>query len=67
MEGDDRYERALEAVKEAAAERDHWRDEVSVLKTGEDNWTRGLEAREAAMVTARKELRAIPAPSRGVR
>jgi DNA invertase Pin-like site-specific DNA recombinase len=62
MEGDDRYEKALDAVKEAAAERDHWRDEVSVLKTGEDNWTRGLEAREAAIDTARKALRAIPAP-----
>jgi DNA invertase Pin-like site-specific DNA recombinase len=62
MEGDDRYERALEAVKEAAAERDHWRDEVSVLKTGEDNWTRGLEAREAALGAARKALREIPDP-----
>ena len=62
MEGDDRYERALDAVKEAAAERDHWRDQVSVLKTGEDNWTRGLEAREAALAESRKALRAIPAP-----
>ena len=62
MEGDDRYERALDAVKDAAAERDHWRDQVSVLRVGEDNWSRGLEAREAALLEARKTLRTIPAP-----
>jgi DNA invertase Pin-like site-specific DNA recombinase len=60
LEGDDRYQRALEAVEEARVELGEFVDTVKVTEVGKDAWIRGKEARQAALDLARKALREIP-------
>lgn len=60
LEGDDRYQRALEAVEEARVELGEFIDTVKVTEVGKDAWIRGKEARQAALDLARKALREIP-------
>lgn len=64
LQGDTRYERAMDAVAEARAEVEAWRNEVSVAKLGVDAWTEGLEVRESKLDAARDALKATPAPAR---
>lgn len=65
MEGDDRYERALEAVEQARVELEQFIAEVRVSDVGRDAWVQGKNARQAALDLARKELRKVPAPKTG--
>jgi DNA invertase Pin-like site-specific DNA recombinase len=62
IEGSDRYARALEEVEIARTELETWITQVKVTDVGKDVWVQGKEAREGALETARRELRAIPAP-----
>ncbi|MDP9232096.1 MAG: recombinase family protein [Actinomycetota bacterium] len=66
MEGDDRYQRGLEAVEKARAEIDAYRDGVSIsdVPGGVDAWKKGLAARQAALDLARQELRKTPSTRR---
>jgi hypothetical protein len=64
MEGDDRYQRALEAVEAARVELDTFIETVKVTDIGKDAWIRGKEARQASLDLSRKELRVVPSPKR---
>lgn len=64
MEGDDRYQRALEAVEAAQAEVDTWRRDVRITDMGGvEAWKDGLAARQTALDLARQELKATPPPA----
>jgi DNA invertase Pin-like site-specific DNA recombinase len=62
MEGDDRYQAALEEVEIARVELETWVTDMKVSEIGKDIWTQGKEARQGALDVARKALRSIPAP-----
>lgn len=65
LAGDDRYQRALDAVEQARAEVEAYRDGVKVTDVGGvDAWRRGLEARQAELEAARAELKATPATTK---
>ncbi len=62
LDGDHRYEKALEAVEAERAELEAWRDGVRVSDVGIEAWKAGLASRQAGLDLARKALREIPAP-----
>jgi DNA invertase Pin-like site-specific DNA recombinase len=59
MEGDDRYRLALEAVEDARRELEFFIAEVRVTDVGKDAWVKGKEARQTALLLARRELKSI--------
>jgi DNA invertase Pin-like site-specific DNA recombinase len=61
LAGDDRYQRALDAVGQARAELDTYRAEIKVSDVGAEAWKRDVAARKVALDLARAELRATPA------
>lgn len=61
LEGDDRYQRALDAVEQARQELDTYRAEIKVSDVGAEAWKRDVAARKAALDEARRALREIPA------
>jgi len=61
LAGDDRYQRAMDAVEAARHELESYRAEIRVSDVGAENWKRDVAARKAALDLARKELRSIPA------
>jgi hypothetical protein len=63
MEGNDRYERALEAVDAARLELATFEAEVKITDLGREAWLNGRAARAGAVELARAELKKIPAPS----
>lgn len=60
LAGDDRYQRALDAVEQARQELDEYRTEIRVSDVGAEAWRRDVAARKTALDLARAELRAIP-------
>ncbi len=62
MEGDDRYQKALERVEKARLELDTYRAEIKVSDVGVEQWKRDVAIRQAALDLARAELKATPAP-----
>lgn len=64
MEGDDRYQRALEAVEAARKELDVYVAEVLVTDVGKVAWVKGKEARQTKLDLARRALRDVPATKR---
>jgi hypothetical protein len=60
LAGDDRYQRALDAVEAARLELETYRQEVKVSDVGAEAWKRDVAARKAALDLARTELRGIP-------
>jgi DNA invertase Pin-like site-specific DNA recombinase len=65
LAGDDRYQRALEAVEKARTELETFIAEVSIADIGKDAWIAGKKAREGKLAGARKQLRDTPAPLSG--
>jgi DNA invertase Pin-like site-specific DNA recombinase len=63
LAGDDRYERALDAVEQAQVELDTYRAEVKISDVGRDAWLADVATRQAALDLAREALRSIPAPA----
>jgi DNA invertase Pin-like site-specific DNA recombinase len=63
LAGDDRYQRALDAVETARAELDAFVETVSVTDIGKGAWVKGKIARQAALDLARETLRTTPAPT----
>ena len=62
LAGDDRYQRALDAVEQARTELETFIESVSITEIGKDAWVRGKQAREGAVKIARAELKKTPAP-----
>jgi site-specific DNA recombinase len=62
MEGDHRYQDALEAVEAAKTEVDAYIEAVSVADVGRDSFKRGLDTRKAALAEARRVLAETPPP-----
>ncbi len=62
MEGDTRYQDALQAVEAAKAEVDAYIDAVNVADVGRDSFKRGLDIRKAGLSEARRVLAATPPP-----
>lgn len=60
LAGDDRYQRALDAVEAARQELEVYRQEVKVSEVGAEAWKRDVATRKAALDLARSELRGIP-------
>jgi DNA invertase Pin-like site-specific DNA recombinase len=63
LAGDDRYQRALDAVEWAKTELETFITEVSITEIGKDSWIAGKKAREAAVTVARAQLKETPAPA----
>jgi DNA invertase Pin-like site-specific DNA recombinase len=63
LAGDDRYQRALDAVAEATRELDAYRAEIKVSDVGAEQWKRDVRVRTAAVEAARTALKAIPKPT----
>lgn len=61
LAGDDRYQRALDAVEAARAELDSYRTEIKVSDVGAAAWKQDVAARKVGVDLARAELRSIPA------
>jgi hypothetical protein len=59
LEGDDRYQRALEVVEAARTELELYRAEIKVSDVGVEQWKRDVSIRQAALDLARQELRSI--------
>jgi hypothetical protein len=64
LEGDDRYQRALEAVEAVRLELETYRATIRVSDVGAEAWKRDVATRQGALDLAREELRSIPAPRR---
>ena len=64
LEGDDRFQRALDAVEAARLELETYRATIRVSDVGAEAWKRDVATRQAALDLAREELRSIPAPKR---
>jgi len=65
LEGDDRYQRALEAVADAQRRLEEFRDDVELVDIlGQHGFKQGLKARKEAVQLARDELKRIPPPMR---
>ncbi len=62
LEGDDRYQRALDAVEAAHLELEMYRTDVRISDVGADAWKRDVAVRQAALDAARAELKNTPAP-----
>jgi DNA invertase Pin-like site-specific DNA recombinase len=61
LEGDDRYQRALEAVGDARRRLEEFRDDVELVDLlGRDGFKQGLRVRKEALQLARDELKRIP-------
>jgi site-specific DNA recombinase len=60
LEGDDRYQRALDAVQEAQAELEAYRSTVKVSVVGAAAFERDVAARQEAVKLARQALREVP-------
>jgi DNA invertase Pin-like site-specific DNA recombinase len=60
LEGDDRYQRALDAVAEAQAELEAYRSTVKVSVVGAASFERDVAARQEAVKLARAALRDVP-------
>jgi DNA invertase Pin-like site-specific DNA recombinase len=60
LSGDDRFQRALEAVEQAREELDFYRANIKVTDVGRDAWLADVAIRQAALDTARAELKGIP-------
>jgi Recombinase zinc beta ribbon domain len=60
MEGDTRYQDALEAVEVAKAEVDAYLEAVSVADVGRDSFKRGLDSRKAKLAEVRRVLAETP-------
>jgi DNA invertase Pin-like site-specific DNA recombinase len=60
LAGDDRYQRALDAVAAAQEELDTYRAEIKVSDVGAADWKRDLASRQAALDVARAALRDVP-------
>jgi DNA invertase Pin-like site-specific DNA recombinase len=60
LEGDDRYQCALDAVEAAKKELDVYRSEIKVSDVGADQWKRDVATREVAVKIAREELKGVP-------
>jgi len=60
LAGDDRYQRALDAVEAARLELEEYRANIKVSDVGAEAWKRDVAARQAALDLARSELRGIP-------
>ena len=64
LEGDDRYQRALDAVEAARVELETYRATIKVSDVGAEAWKRDVATRQAALDLAREGLRSIPQPTR---
>jgi DNA invertase Pin-like site-specific DNA recombinase len=64
LEGDDRYQRALDRVEAARLELETYRATIRVSDVGAEAWKRDVATRQAALDLARGELRSLPAPAR---
>jgi DNA invertase Pin-like site-specific DNA recombinase len=60
LAGDDRYQRAIDAVAEAQAELEAYRTEVKISMVGAAAFERDVTTRQAAVKLAREELRQVP-------
>ena len=60
LEGDDRYQRALEAVNAAQEELEAYRRDVKISLVGAAAFERDVAARQAAVAEARRALREVP-------
>jgi site-specific DNA recombinase len=60
LAGDDRYQRALDAVEAARTELETFIETVQVTDIGKDSWIRGKTARQEALDLARRALRDVP-------
>lgn len=63
LEGDNRYQRALDAVEKARVELDTYRAEIKVSDVGAEQWKRDVQVRTAAVEVARQALKSIPKPN----
>jgi hypothetical protein len=63
MEGDNRYQDALQAIEDARQELEAFVAEVSVVEIGKEAWARGREARQAKLDAARAFLKTVPTRS----
>jgi hypothetical protein len=59
LAGDDRYQRAIDAVTAAQDELETYRAEIKVSDVGAEAWKRDMASRKAALDLARSELRGI--------
>jgi DNA invertase Pin-like site-specific DNA recombinase len=64
LQGDDRYQRALDAVEAARLELETYRATIKVSDVGAEAWKRDVATRQATLDLARGELRSLPAPPR---
>jgi DNA invertase Pin-like site-specific DNA recombinase len=64
LEGDDRYQRALDTVEAARVELETYRETIKVSDVGADAWKRDVATRQAALELAREQLRSLPRPMR---
>jgi len=64
LQGDDRYQRALDAVEAARVELEIYRATIKVSDVGAEAWKRDVATRQAALDLAREQLRSIPQPTR---
>ena len=64
LQGDDRYQRALDAVEAARLELETYRATIKVSDVGAEAWKQDVATRQAALDLARGELRSLPAPPR---
>ncbi len=64
LEGDDRYQRALDAVEAARFELETYRTTIKVSDVGAEAWKRDVATRQTALDLAREQLRSIPQPRR---
>ena len=62
LEGDDRYQRALDAVESARVELETYRATIKVSDVGAEAWKRDVATRQAAL-----DLAGTSAPCRGRR
>jgi DNA invertase Pin-like site-specific DNA recombinase len=64
LQGDDRYQRALDTVEVARVELETYRATIRVSDVGADAWKRDVATRQAALDLARAQLRSLSAPMR---
>jgi hypothetical protein len=62
IEGDDRYQRAQEALVEARAQLEAYVETADVASLGKELFEKGLRARQNAVTNARRRLRETPPP-----
>jgi hypothetical protein len=64
LQGDDRYQRALDAVEAARVELETYRATIRVSDVGAEAWKRDVATRQAALDLAREALRSLRGPTR---